>query len=367
MIPVIVASIVILFALSAFWSGTETALTSLSVTRVKKLIALNPRRAVVLKYWLEKPYYILTIILVGNTFTNMLLSSLAAVFAVSALSWALPREVIEIVAWIGITFLLLVLGEITPKIYCRRQPERISVMALPIYERLVKLLGPVMRPLEFAFRKFFPPDIISPFGRLAHFSSDEMSQLFSESNLDAMFGDGTSSAVDRVLKIGNIDVWRVMTPVEKIEGVCLEGSDETGLLDKFIETSRSRIPIVKRSPYRISGYVHIKDILKRLSAGGETIGDDIVRMPYIIPKDKKVSRLLREFQSGNTHVAFVSDVDGTILGLVTLEDILEEIVGEILDEYDAARDSVADAAGAAASTETASAVAAPFADHPREN
>ncbi|MDI6757327.1 MAG: hemolysin family protein [Endomicrobiia bacterium] len=348
MSTLLLALIIFLFALSAFWSGSETALTSLSVTRVKKLIALNPRIALALKYWLEKPHYILTIILVGNTFTNMFLSSLSAVLALSALDWALPRAAIDIIAWLGVTFLLLVLGEITPKVYCRRNPERVSVMVLPFYESLIKILRPFLIPVEFAFKKLLPGDKISPFGRMAHFSSDEMSQLFSESNLDAMFGDGTLSAVDKVLNIGTMDVSRVMTPVEKIEGVCLDCRDE-GLLDKFIETSRSRIPVVRRSPYRVAGYVHIKDILNNLAAGGETFDEDIVRMPYIIPGDKKVGRLLREFQSGNTHVAFVADSDGAILGLVTLEDILEEIVGEILDEYDAARDLSAGNSKSAAS------------------
>jgi putative hemolysin len=95
--------------------------------------------------------------------------------------------------------------------------------------------------------------------------------------------------------------------------------------------------VIRQDPYRVTGYVHIKDILKSLAAGNESLDEDIIRMPYIIPRDKKVGRLLREFQSGNTHIAFVADPDGVIMGMVTLEDMLEEIVGEILDEYDAAR------------------------------
>ncbi|MBT9169351.1 MAG: Magnesium and cobalt efflux protein CorC [Syntrophomonadaceae bacterium] len=331
---VIFLTIIALFALSAFWSGTETALTSLSVSRIKKLIAMYPRWIVSLRYWLEKPYYILILILIGNTFTNMALSSTMTVFAVRTFQ-IISREIVEIFTWIITTFLLLIFGDITPKIYSRRNPEIVSVTVLPIYEFLLKTFQPLFSLGEYAAKKFSSNHKIVPFSRMAQFSIDEMRQLFSESNLPGMLGADTSVMVDKVLRLGETDVSKIMTPVDKIEGVCMDRKDEN-LLDKLVETSRSRIPTIKRNPYRVTGYVHIKDILKQLSVGKEDIDDDIVRVAYIIPHDKKVGQLLKEFQTGNFHISFVSDEFGNILGVVTLEDILEELVGEILDEYDVA-------------------------------
>ncbi len=174
---------------------------------------------------------------------------------------------------------------------------------------------------------------MAPFGRLAQFSVEEIRQLLAESDLSVMLGADTSDMVEKVFRLGETDVSKIMTPVEKMEGVCMDCKDED-ILDKFIETGRSRIPIVKNEPFRITGYVHIKDILKQLSFGKEGFDEEIIRTAYIVPRDKKVSRLLKEFQSGGFHMAVVSDENGAVLGMVTLEDILEELVGEIVDEYD---------------------------------
>jgi len=329
--------VILLFALSAFWSGSETALTSLSSTRVKKLIAMHPSLTETLKHWLESPYYILTVILVGNTITNMAISSLTTYLAIKTFSVIVPRSIIEVIAWLSVTFFLLVFGEITPKIYSRRNPERVSIIVLPFYRIFEKFIAPFYRPLQGLLNKFTPPNVASdviPFGRLTSFSVEEMRQLFAESDLSSILGKDASTMMDKVLKFTEMEVGKVMTPIDKMEGVCIDCIDEN-TLDKFIETSRSRIPVIKRHPVlRVLGYVHIKDILRQLSSNNERFDEALIRSPYIIPQDKKVGRLLREFQRGNSHIAFVANREGEIIGLVTLEDILEEVVGEIMDEYD---------------------------------
>jgi len=328
--------IIVLFALSAFWSGSETALTSLSSSRVKKLIAMYPAWKETLRHWLVSPYYILSVILVGNTVTNMAISSLATFLAIKVFGVIAPRTVVEFFSWVVITVMLLIFGEVTPKIYCRRNPERVSVVVLPFYSTLEKFLSPLYRFIENIFKKLTPSssENAMPFGRLASFSVEEMRQLFAETDLNAIVGGDASAMMYKVLNFGDIEVSKVMTPLEKIEGVCLDCQDEN-TLDKFVETSRSRIPVIRRNPsLRVLGYVHIKDILKALSSGLEKFDESFIRTPYIIPPDKKVGRLLREFQTGSSHIAFVSSSDGEIIGLITLEDILEELVGEIMDEYD---------------------------------
>ena len=128
MLTIIALIIIGLFALSAFWSGSETALTSLSKPRIKKIIALKKNLADPLRQWLRAPAYLLTTILIGNTVTNVLLSSLATLFMVQLFSplgtrhTELGRGMLEFVTWLSLTFLLLVFSEIAPKIFCRAHP-----------------------------------------------------------------------------------------------------------------------------------------------------------------------------------------------------------------------------------------------------
>ena len=145
-------------------------------------------------------HLILIIILIGNTFTNMTLSSLTAVLALREFSAYLPKEAVEFFTWLVTTFLLLVLGEITPKIYARRNSEMISVVVLPAYEIMLKIFSPVFTAVEFIVKKFSSGKQIVPFGRLAQFSVSEIRQLFSESNLDGMLGAESSVMVDKVLQ-----------------------------------------------------------------------------------------------------------------------------------------------------------------------
>jgi putative hemolysin len=105
-----------------------------------------------------------------------------------------------------------------------------------------------------------------------------------------------------------------------------------------VETGQSRVPVYQSSPSKITGFIHTKDLLWVWQQNQGHFSNDIIRPPYFIPPDKKVYDLLKEFQSGQTHIAFVADALGNLQGMVTLEDVLEEITGEILDEYDLKKD-----------------------------
>ncbi|MHB9154349.1 MAG: CBS domain-containing protein, partial [Endomicrobiales bacterium] len=122
-------------------------------------------------------------------------------------------------------------------------------------------------------------------------------------------------------------------PVDRVDAVNLY-QDEEKFLDRLVETGRSRVPVYNSTINKIAGFVHTKDLLWCWKSNKECFSREIIRPPYFVPMDKKVSELLREFQSGKTHLAFVLDPVGNVAGLVTLEDVLEDIVGEILDEYD---------------------------------
>jgi putative hemolysin len=325
--------IVCLFILSAFWAGSETALTSLSKYRIKKLIALNKSLSGPLGEWLESPYYLITTILVGNTVTNMALSFLCTLLLVNIFSH-LNTEVIELFDWLGVTFLVLVFGEVTPKIFCRANPEKVTLISLPVLSRIEKITRPLVMPLLKLIALILPGiEKILPARVLTFLSIEEVKGLIIEGNHAGILGKDTSQMLQRVLHISDIDVSRIMTPLSEVEWANLDLPEEK-FLDVVVEIGHSRVPVYHTNRDRVAGFVHTKDILWAWKKNNGKFTPDLVRPPYYISADKKIGDLLREFKSGETHLAFVADSVGNLLGIVTLEDILEEIVGEILDEYD---------------------------------
>ncbi|MBN1822971.1 MAG: HlyC/CorC family transporter [Endomicrobiales bacterium] len=330
----------VLFVMSAVWSGAETALSSLSKYRIKKLIAINKPLSALLGQWLKAPYYLLSTILIGNTTNDLILSGLSTyiVLQVSvSVFHIVPRGVVEFFTWLLVTFVLLIFGEITPKVFSRMNPEKVTITLLPFLTAVMKLSKIIIWPFTAPIKLLFPKLSLVPVGRLTYISLEEIHGLISEANDSGMLAKDTSTMLERVLKLGELKVSQIMTPISDIEAVNLY-QDEEKFLDMVVETGRSRVPVYNSSLNKIAGFVHTKDILWCWKKNNECFSREVIRPPYFVPPEKKVSEIIREFQSGRTHIAFVADAIGNVLGLVTLEDVLEEIVGEILDEYDLKRE-----------------------------
>jgi putative hemolysin len=322
--------IILLFILSAFWSGSEIALTSLSKYKIKKLIALKKSLSVSLAQWLKTPYYLLTTVLVGNTVTNLMISFMATVLVLYIfLPLNFNRELLEFIVWIIITFLLLVFSEVTPKIYSRSNPEKVTSFALPALSRVTNFFMPIAWPVKKIFRIIFPNAELLPVSKLSSLSMDEIGELIKEAGLAGEAGQ----MLERVLKLTEVSVDKIMTPLDKVEAVNVDQSREK-CLDLIVETGRSRVPVYHTSINRMAGFIHTKDLLEIWHDTSEPELEDLIRPPYYVPKDKKIYDLMKELQSGRTHMAFVTDEMQNIVGILTLEDVLEEIVGEIIDEYD---------------------------------
>jgi len=334
------SAIVLLFVMSAFWAGAETALTSLSKYRIKKLIALNKHLSPLLGQWLKAPYYLLTTILIGNTTNDLLFSGLATVITlhiVTPVFPGIPRAFIEVFDWLSVTFILLIFGEMVPKVFARRNPEKVTLLLLPALTRIMKVSGILISPLTLTLKFFFPRLNLVPVGRLSYISMEEVSGLIGDVNSTGSLPKDTSQMLERVLKLGELNVSSIMTPLKDIDAVNLY-QEEDKFLDLVVETSRSRVPVYNSNLNKLAGFIHTKDILWCWKKNKECFSREIIRPPYIVPPEKKVYELLKEFQTGKTHMAFVADGVGNIIGLVTLEDVLEDIVGEILDEYDPKED-----------------------------
>ncbi|MDR2192574.1 MAG: hemolysin family protein [Endomicrobium sp.] len=314
---------------SSLISAAEIGITSLTKYRVKKLMAQKPALKSALLLWLESPHYLLTVILTINVIADMLTSFLSTFF-LTEVFYSVNRIAVEIASWFFTSFVLLIIGEIVPKLYARANSEKVTVKSMPALLKIERIAKPFLFPI-IKITEFLSPKTcdISSQG----LSRDEIQTLLSESVTTQAIDTETSGMLERTLLFGDLSVKRIMTPFSNIESVDLS-LDEDVFLDRAVETARSRIPVYIKNKENIIGYVHIKDILWAWKENKGHFVRAIVNPPYYIGENKKINDLLKEFQSGKTHIAFVKDASENITGMVTLEDILEEVVGEIIDEYE---------------------------------
>jgi CBS domain containing-hemolysin-like protein len=316
-------------SVSCLISAAEIGITSLTKYRVKKLMAQRPSLTPSLLLWLESPQYLLTVILTINVAADMFVSFLTTFF-LTEVFYSLNRTAVEIFAWFFTSFVLLIIGEIVPKFYARAHSEKVTVKAVPILSKIEKAAKPFLFPI-IKITEFLSPKTCGVYSQ--GLSKDEIQTLLSEGSATQAIDNETSGMLERTLRFGDVSVKRIMTPFSDIESVDLS-LDEEKFLDIAVETSRSRIPVYMKNRENIIGYVHIKDILWAWKENKGHFVRAIVNPPYYIDENKKINDLLKEFQSGKTHIAFVKDSSENIVGMVTLEDILEEVVGEIIDEYE---------------------------------
>jgi CBS domain containing-hemolysin-like protein len=238
---------------------------------------------------------------------------------------------VEIVAWVITSSVILIFGEIVPKFYARVNSEKITVKAVPILSKIELILKPFMYPI-IKVTEFLSPKTSSAKKSYA-LSEEEIENLLSEGGHSGEIDNETSVMLKRTLHFGELSAKKIMTPFEDIDAVDLS-LDEEDFLDRTVETSRSRVPVYMKFKDNIIGYVHIKDILTLWQENKGHFVRSLVKEPYYISEDQKINDLLKKFQSGKTHMAFVKDKNSSVIGMITLEDILEEVVGEILDEYE---------------------------------
>ncbi|AKL97980.1 hemolysin family protein [Endomicrobium proavitum] len=325
-------SLLFLIVVSSWISAAEIGITSLSKYRVKKLIAQKPNLSKLLLSWLKSPYYLLTIILTVNVVSDMLISYLSASVLRDSF-YMVNKYVVEAVTWILTSFVLLVFAEIVPKFYARANSEKITLFSIPILSKIWQISKPFLYPI------IKLTEIISP--KTTDISSYELSEeeikyILSEGDNTGVIDKETSGMLERTLTFGALSVKRIVTPINEIESVDL-ALDEEDFIDRAVETSRSRIPVYNESKENIIGYIHIKDILEALKNHKGRSVKSLIKPPYFVDENKKISDLLKEFKTGKTHMAFVKSKTENITGIVTLEDVLEEVVGGIIDEYEFAR------------------------------
>lgn len=318
--------LVILFVLSAFFSGSETALMAMDRLRVKYLSRKGVADAAQLETLLDRPDRLLGAILVGNNLVNIA----ASVFA-TALCIEFFGEHGELLTIAILTPLLLVFGEIGPKSYAARCPEKLAFLVLHPVRLVVWLLTPVTLVLS---------GVSGFFTRL--FRGEEERPLISEDELRSFIEFGEHAGVvakekrrmlHGVFDLGEIRVRDVMVPRTEVVGIEAD-TPFAEVLRIVVETRHSRFPVYEGDLDRVIGVIHSKEILDYLDAPVDFSLRRLARPPLFVPEAKPIEALLQTFRRRHLHMAMVVDEYGGVDGIVTLEDIFEVIVGEIQDEYD---------------------------------
>lgn len=324
----IVYSIIILFLLacSAVVSASEVAFFSVKPTVLEDLPDTSSREK--LKNLLDKPKTLLATILILNNTVNIGVVVLSEPLLASLPMHNIPLWAQFLIQVVAVTFLILLVGEIIPKIFANRNSLRISlVMAAPA-SVMVRLLKPLSLPLS-GMGNYIDKRIRKKDNSI---SVEELSQALELTGVGTQ-DENSGKLLQSIVKFGSVDVSTIMTPrvdVFFIQDECSFGK----MIESVVENGYSRVPVYTGNADNIRGILYVKDLIPYLHEGDDFDWRSLIRKPFFVPENKKIDDLLKEFQNKKMHLAVVVDEYGGTCGIVTLEDILEEIVGEINDEFD---------------------------------
>ncbi|MDB4273738.1 gliding motility-associated protein GldE [Algibacter sp.] len=326
----IVFSFALLFLLllcSALISGAEVALFSLNRGDVEPGLEKKSKRVEIIAKLLERPKKLLATILVANNFINIAIVILFAFLGDLIFESITNPQIKFIIEVLVVTFLILLFGEILPKIYASRNNLKFATfMAYPL-----KVLDVILSPISLPMRSV-TLGIHNKLGKQkSNLSVDQLSQA-----LELTSQEDTTTEEHKILKgivsFGNTDTKQVMRPridifALKIEQKYLE------IMPEIIENGYSRIPVYRDNMDTIEGILYVKDLLPYIDRK-QFDWTTLLREPFFVPENKKLDDLMAEFQEKKVHLAVVVDEYGGTSGLISLEDIIEEIVGDISDEFD---------------------------------
>ena len=318
---------VLLLVASGFVSASEIAFFSLSPSDLNDIESDNHSADKHIRGLLADSERLLATILISNNFVNVTIIMLCNYFFAGVIDFG-TSEILEfIVITVVLTFLLLLFGEIMPKIYSAQNTLKFCRMAAPIIDVLKKIFRPISSMLVRS--TVLVNKCVSK--RNYNISVDELSQALELTDKTEISEE--SNILEGVIRFGGETAVEVMTP--RLDIVDLEiQTPFPKVIACVVENAYSRIPVYEDTRDNIKGILYIKDLLPHLKKDESFQWQNLIRPAFFVPETKMIDDLLRDFQANKIHIAIVVDEFGGTAGIVTMEDIIEEIVGEINDEYD---------------------------------
>jgi len=320
-------ALALLLLLSAFFSGSETALMTLNRYRLQHLVKHHHRGAIKAQKLLQRPDRLIGMILLGNNFVNILASSIATIIAIrigGESSIALGAGILTVV--------ILIFSEVTPKTLAAIKPELLAFPSAWIYIPMLKVFYPFVATIN-----FFCNLLLRLFGirvtqnKKETISKEELKSIVSEA--ESLMPKRYQNILLGILDLESATVEDIMTPRHEIYGIDIDDPIEN-IIETIKSSPHTRLPVFKKSIDRVVGFLHLRSVLTHLNH--ETFDkNDILETlikPYFIPENTPLHNQLQHFKSERLRIGLVVDEYGDVQGLVTLEDLLQEIVGELVSD-----------------------------------
>ena len=325
-------AIAALLVLSALFSGSETALTASNRARIHHLQRKGNRRAQIVSTLMETREHLIGAILLGNNLVNILASAIATSILISFFG-----DLGVAITTVVMTTLVLIFSEILPKTYALTNADRVALGVAPIIRIFVALFSPITRTLNTVVAVTLR---LLGAGRGSPRITTASEEIRSTIDLHAQEGEVIKHERDMlgsILDLTEVEVDEVMVHRRNMFAVNAD-DPPSSLVNQILSSPYTRIPVWRDDSDNIIGIVHVKDLLKALHSHEGSLDDldvsAVIGEPWFVPETTSLRQQLNAFRRRRAHVALVVDEYGTLMGLVTLEDILEEIVGDIADEHD---------------------------------
>jgi CBS domain containing-hemolysin-like protein len=318
-----------LLALSAFFSASETAFSSLNRIKLKNLAAGGNKRAALVLKIVENYEKLLSTVLIGNNIVNIVSSALGTLLFVGFFG----RTGVPL-ATLVMTILVLLFGEITPKTLAKEAPEQLSMRFVPVLRVFIWVLGPLNRVFTFWRRLVLKVFRVSSNRKV---TEAELLTFVEEVRQEGGINEQEEDMIRRTIEFDDLSAYDIVTP--RVDMTAVDVAESPERIERiFYDTGFSRLPVYRESVDSILGIILLKDFFHLVLKGRPL--ESVLKPAVFVSKSIKLPRLLKTLQEKKAHLAVLVDEFGGTVGIVTIEDILEELVGEIWDEHDRVEENI---------------------------
>jgi Mg2+/Co2+ transporter CorB len=316
-----------LLLLSAFFSGSETALMTLNRYRLQHLVKQKHRGAIKAQQLLKRPDRLIGLILLGNNFANILASSIATLIAIR-----IGGDEAIAPATAILTIVVLIFSEVTPKTLAALKPEMLAFISAWIYAPLLKVFYPLVWVVNVISNLLLRIVGVNP-KKVKKDALDKNELKSIVSDTDNLLPARYQNMLLSILDLESASVEDIMTHRKEIVGIDLEDSIED-IIEQLRDSPHTRLPVYKKNIDRVIGFIHIRSVLSRITHSDfdkQAITDSLSK-PFFIPASTSIHKQMQIFKTEKLRIGLVVDEYGDVQGLVTLDDLLQEIVGELIAE-----------------------------------